>query len=495
MTYEREMRFWWVVTMGLLETVKKVDDYTWEIPASAREGMLVPGIVFADRSLLEKADEDNALQQVANVACLPGIVKASMAMPDIHWGYGFPIGGVAATDGEEGVISPGGVGYDISCGVRLIKTGLTHADAGSRLRELVELLDASVPRGLGTKGKLRLDRGEMERIMRNGAAELVAMGIGWEEDLEAMEEKGRFPGADPAKVSERAFARGRDQVGSLGSGNHFLEVQVVDEARPLAEKLGLFEGQVVVMVHSGSRGLGHQVCTDYIEVMGAALDRYGYRLPDRQLVCAPVRSREGRDYLAAMACAANFAMCNREAMTHWVRECFERAFGSQARKLGMGLLYDVSHNLAKVEEHVLEGRKRTLIVHRKGATRSFPGSRPEVGGMYAESGQPVIIPGDMGTHSYVLVGTEEAMGKSFGSTCHGAGRAMSRKAAKKQVNGGELRDRLERQGIMVRAGRLAALAEEAPEAYKDVGEVVGICEGAGLSRVVARMRPLAVIKG
>jgi tRNA-splicing ligase RtcB len=481
--------------MSFLDVINKVNDFTWEIPADAREGMLVPGIVFADRELLEKADRDNALQQVANVACLPGIVKASMAMPDIHWGYGFPIGGVAATDREEGVVSPGGVGYDISCGVRLVKTSLTRAEAGDRLREVIDLLNVKVPKGLGSKGRLRLERGEMERMMRGGAGELVARGIGWEEDLEAMEEKGCYPGADPAKVSERAFARGRDQVGTLGSGNHFLEIQVVDEAGPLAEKLGLFEGQVVVMAHSGSRGLGHQVCTDYIEVMGAALGRYGYRLPDRQLVCAPAQSREGRDYLAAMACAANFAMCNREAITHWIRECFEMVFGSGARKLGMELLYDVSHNLAKAEEHVLGGRKRDLIVHRKGATRAFPGSRPEVGERFAESGQPVIIPGDMGTCSYVLVGTEEALERSFGSTCHGAGRAMSRKAAKKQVRGDELKDRLERKGIMVRAEHLAALAEEAPEAYKDVQKVVEICEGAGLSRVVARMRPLAVMKG
>lgn len=483
------------MVMGILETVKEIGDFTWEIPPWAQEGMLVPGIVFADRELLEKAARDNALQQVANVACLPGIVKASMAMPDIHWGYGFPIGGVAATDHELGVISPGGVGYDISCGVRLIKTSITRAEMGDRLREAIDLLDARVPKGLGTKGRLRLDRGEMERMMRKGARELVDRGIGWEEDLEAMEENGRYPGADPAKVSERAFSRGRDQVGTLGSGNHFLEIQAVEDVSPTAEGLGLFEGQVVVMAHSGSRGLGHQVCTDYVEVMGATLGRYGYRLPDRQLVCAPVRSREGSDYLAAMACAANFAMCNREAITHWIRECFEKVFRAGARELGMELLYDVSHNLAKVEEHTVDGRKRKLVVHRKGATRAFPGSRPEVGEKFTRSGQPVIIPGDMGTFSYVLVGTEEAMERSLGSTCHGAGRAMSRKAAKKRVRGGELKERLEREGILVRTDHLAGLAEEAPEAYKDVRDVVRICEGAGLSRVVARMRPLAVIKG
>jgi tRNA-splicing ligase RtcB (3'-phosphate/5'-hydroxy nucleic acid ligase) len=484
-----------MMEMGFLENINRLDEFTWEIPRDAQEGMLVPGVVFADRALLEKADRDNALVQVANVACLPGIVKASMAMPDIHWGYGFPIGGVAATGMEEGVISPGGVGYDISCGVRLVKTSLDHEEARGRLREAIDVLNASVPKGLGTRGRLRLDRGEMERMMRGGAAELVARGIGWEEDLEAMEEEGCYPGADPDKVSDRAFVRGREQVGTLGSGNHFLEIQVVEEAWPPAEKMGLFEGQVVVMVHSGSRGMGHQVCTEYIEVMGASFAGYGYNLPDRQLVCAPVRSREGRDYLGAMACAANFAMCNREAITHWVRECFERVFGASARKLGMELLYDVSHNLAKAEEHEVDGRPMSLMVHRKGATRSFPGSRPEVAQRFAETGQPVIIPGDMGSYSFVLTGTEEALRRSFGSTCHGAGRTMSRKAARKQVRGGELKDRLESKGIMVRAGHLAGLAEEAPEAYKDVRQVVDICEGAGLSRKVARMRPLAVIKG
>lgn len=481
--------------MGYLSLARQVDGFTWEIPADAQPGMRVPGVVFGDRELLEKADADNALQQVANVACLPGIVKASLAMPDIHWGYGFPIGGVAATRMDEGVISPGGVGYDISCGVRLVMTNLSYPEAKEGLPQALDLLNSRVPKGLGTKGRLRLERREMERLMARGARELVARGIGWEEDLEAMEEAGCYPGADPARVSEKAFARGKDQVGTLGSGNHFLEIQVVDQVGPLAAELGLFEGQVVIMAHSGSRGLGHQICTDYIEVMAASLPRYGYELPDRQLVCAPVQSREGQDYLAAMACAANFAMCNREAITHWIRECFERAFRTGARALGMRLLYDVSHNLAKAEEHEVEGKKASLMVHRKGATRAFPASRPEVAERFAATGQPVIIPGDMGSCSFVLVGTEEALEKSFGSTCHGAGRAMSRKAARKQVRGAELRERLERQGIMVRTEHLAGLAEEAPEAYKDVESIVEICEGAGLSRRVARMRPVAVMKG
>jgi tRNA-splicing ligase RtcB len=481
--------------VGFLGLVREVERYTWEVPVGAREGMLVPGMVFADRELLEKADQDNALQQVVNVACLPGIVRASLAMPDIHWGYGFPIGGVAATDAEEGVVSPGGVGYDISCGVRLIKTSLLHSEVEEKLSELLDLLNSSVPKGLGTRGKIHLERKEMEALLTRGARELVARGIGWEEDLEAMEERGWYPGADPSKVSERAFQRGKDQTGTLGSGNHFLEIQVVDQAEPLAEKMGLFVDQVVIMVHSGSRGLGHQVCSDYIEIMGASLEKRGYNLPDRQLVCAPVSSREGSDYLSAMACAANFAMCNREAITHWIRECFQRVFRAGARRLGMELLYDVSHNLAKLEEHDVDGRKKALMVHRKGATRAFPAGRPEVAGKFGETGQPVIIPGDMGSYSFVLVGTEQALSKSFGSTCHGAGRAMSRKAAKKKVRGEELKTRLEDKGIMVRCAHLPGLAEEAPEAYKDVQEIVAICEGAGLSRKVARMRPVAVMKG
>ena len=481
--------------MGYMELIRKLDDFTWEIPEDAQEGMRVPGRVFADEELLQKADSDNALQQVINVAFLPGIERASMAMPDIHWGYGFPIGGVAATRVEDGVISPGGVGYDISCGVRLIKTDIPRQEVAGKLGEVMDLLDASIPKGLGTKGRLRLDRREMEGVLAQGAQALVSRGIGWEEDLEAMEEGGCYPGGDPGKVSDKAFRRGRNQLGTLGSGNHFVEIQVVDQVQPLAEKMGLYEGQVVVMAHSGSRGLGHQVCSDYIEIMGANIHKLGFQLPDRQLVCAPVQSGEGRDYISAMACAANFAMCNREAITHWIRECFQKVFRAGARKLGMHLLYDVSHNLAKRERHEVAGEPKDLLVHRKGATRAFPASRPEVGGRFAETGQPVIIPGDMGSFSYVLVGTEEALEKSFGSTCHGAGRTMSRKAAKKRIRGDELKKRLEKEGIMVRASHMPGLAEEAPEAYKDVKEIVEICEGVGLSRKVARMRPIAVMKG
>jgi tRNA-splicing ligase RtcB len=475
--------------------VRQIDRYTWEIPADTEPGMRVPGIIFADRELIERAQNDRALQQVMNVAHLPGVAKASMAMPDIHWGYGFPIGGVAAMRLEGGVVSPGGVGYDISCGVRLVKTALSCAEVRDRLEELMDVLDGLIPKGLGAKGRILLNRREMEALLQRGTQELIAKGIGWEDDLEFMEEGGSYPGADPSKVSEKAFERGKGQVGTLGSGNHFLEIQEVEETYGAAEEFGLFPGQVVVMIHSGSRGLGHQVCADYIETMGRSIAKAGHELPDRQLVFAENGSGEAADYLAAMGCAANFAMANREAMTHWVREGFQKVFGAEARALGMELLYDVSHNLAKLEEHELEGNRVALVVHRKGATRSFPGSRPEVPDRYEKAGQPVIIPGNMGSNSYVLVGTEGALAKSFGSTCHGAGRALSRKAAKRQVSGEELKRRMRDKGIIVRSASLSGLIEEAPEAYKDIGEIVDVCEGAGLSRKVARMRPLGVMKG
>ncbi|OFW59331.1 MAG: RNA-splicing ligase RtcB [Actinobacteria bacterium RBG_19FT_COMBO_54_7] len=482
--------------MAVSTRLREIDHFTWEIPMDAQAGMRVPGIIFADRQLLERAENDRALQQVMNVAHLPGIVKASFAMPDIHWGYGFPIGGVAATDLERGVVSPGGVGFDISCGVRLLKTSLVLADVHDRLDALMDEINRLIPKGLGAKGgRIILSRREMEGLLEKGTRELIARGIGWEEDLEVMEEEGSYPGADPSKVSDRAFERGKGQVGSLGSGNHFVEIQEVDEVYGSADQLGLFQGQVVIMIHSGSRGLGHQVCTDYLVVMGKSIARSGYELPDRQLAFAGNQSEEGRDYIAAMACGANFAMANREAMTHWVRDAFEKVFRSGARSLGMELLYDVSHNLAKPEEHQVNGNTVGLMVHRKGATRSFPGRRPEVPKRYAEAGQPVIIPGSMGSNSYVLVGTEEALAKSFGSTCHGAGRAMSRKAAKKQVRGAELVERMREKGILVRSGSISGLVEEAPEAYKDIHEIVEVCEGAGLSRKVARMRPLGVLKG
>ncbi len=482
--------------MSYLQYVNKVSEFIWEIPPGTKEGMRVSGVIFASRRLLEAADRDKALEQVVNVAFLPGIVKASLAMPDIHWGYGFPIGGVAAIDAREGVVSPGGVGYDISCGVRLVKTNLERAEVAPYMEELLATLSATVPKGLGTRGRLVLSRKETEEIMNKGVPALLAKGVGWEEDLQFIEEGGVYQGADPTKVSERAFQRGKDQVGTLGSGNHFLEIQEVEQVySEKAKALGLHPGQIVVMIHSGSRGMGHQICTDYVKRMGEKLQKYRIDLPDRQLVCAPVDSPEGSDYMAAMACASNFALANREAMTQWVRDGFERVFRSGAKKLGMELLYDISHNVAKLETHEVEGKVMELLVHRKGATRAFPGSRRETPAAYREVGQPVIIPGDMGRYSYVLVGTEEALERSFGSTCHGAGRTMSRSAAKKGIKGSELKERLHGAGILVDAATLSGLAEEAPEAYKDVSEIVEVCEGAGLSERVARTRPLAVLKG
>ncbi len=483
--------------MSLLDEVERLDEFRWRIPRRVREGMRVPGVVFASRQLLEQAALDGALEQVVNVAYLPGIVGASLAMPDIHWGYGFPIGGVAAMDRADGVVSPGGVGYDISCGVRLVRSCLQQSEVKARIHELAQELARVIPKGLGAKGRLGLNRRELEDVLRHGAPRLIAGGIGWEEDLEYIEEQGAHRGADPGKVSERAFERGAGQVGTLGSGNHFLEVQAVQEVydQEAARGFGLFEGQVVVMIHSGSRGLGHQVATDYIKIMDRVVQRKHISLPDRQLVCAPVESSEGSDYLAAMACAANFALCNREAMTHFARQAFSSVFGRSPQELGMSLLYDVSHNLAKPERHEVEGRERDVVVHRKGATRAFAPGRPEVPAAYRHLGQPVLIPGDMGRYSFVLTGLESGMVRSFGSTCHGAGRRMSRHQAKRTVHGEELKRRLQEQGIVVMAGRMQELSEEAPEAYKDVEEIVEVCEGAGLSKRVARLKPMAVLKG
>lgn len=478
--------------------LKKVSEVEYVLDRSFKQGMKVEGVIFADEELLELAIRDKAIEQVANVAFLPGIVKASIAMPDIHWGYGFPIGGVAATDPEEGgVISPGGVGFDISCGVRVMRTDLTLKDAEPHLEKIVNALAVNIPKGVGSTGRIRTKRKELEEICVKGAKWAVERGYGWKEDLEFIEERGTYPGADPSKVSAKAFERGSDQPGTLGAGNHFLEVQVVETVfdKKAAEAFGLFEGQIVVMIHSGSRGFGHQICTDYLKVMDSAVRKYGFQLPDRQLSCAPVNSKEGRDYLAAMACAVNYALCNREILGHWVRFSFEQALKTSAEKLSMKLVYDVSHNIAKFEKHKVNGKIKTLCVHRKGATRAFGPSRHELPDKYKGIGQPVIIPGDMGSASYVLVGTDEGEEKAFASTCHGAGRVMSRAEAKRKIRGSELKSKLESRGIRVVSGSLSLLAEEAPEAYKDVDRVVDVCEKAGLSRKVARLRPLAVVKG
>lgn len=473
----------------------ELNPYLWEIPKSG--DMRVPGRVFASREFVERAGREKALEQVRNVACLPGIEIASLAMPDIHWGYGFAIGGVAAFNAEEGVISPGGVGYDIACGVRLVRSNLKAEDVLQRVPDLVHELSRSIPAGVGRRGDIHLSHEEMDKLMISGVPWAVSRGYGWPADVESVEDNGTFPGADPQLVSKRARERGFAQSGTLGAGNHFIEVQEVDSIfdHDAAEAFGVFKGQLCLMIHSGSRGLGHQICTEYVKVMGAAASRAGISLPDRQLACAPLGSTEASEYYAAMACAVNYARTNRQVMTHLARQSLEYILGSSAEKLGLDLVYDVSHNIAKFEEHEVEGKKMTLCVHRKGATRSFPAGHKDLPSRYRDSGQPVIIPGDMGTASYLLRGSAAAMELSFGSTCHGAGRVLGRRAARRAIKGHELKQQLEARGITVRAGSTAALAEEAPEAYKDVNEVVEICHRAGLSLKVAKLRPLGVVKG
>jgi tRNA-splicing ligase RtcB (3'-phosphate/5'-hydroxy nucleic acid ligase) len=475
--------------------LQRIGEFIYEIPAM--DGMRVPGRVYAHATLFDQAGHDEALQQVANVAMLPGILNASIAMPDIHWGYGFPIGGVAAMDEADGVVSPGGVGFDINCGVRLIRTGLGVEDVRSRLEPLMSELMRRVPQGSGPHGALRLEEGELERLAEEGAAFLVKRGFATDNDLAHTEEGGVMPGADASAVSRRALERGRTQVGSLGSGNHFLEVQVVDDVfdDAAASAYGVGRGQVVIMIHSGSRGFGHQVCTDHLGRMAGAAARAGIELPDRQLACAPLSSPEARAYLAAMACACNVAFANRQMMLHEVRAAFEQVFRASWERLGVELVYDVAHNIAKREMHVVDGKKRAVRVHRKGATRAFGPGHPEVPPDYRAVGQPVIIPGDMGTESWLLAGTETAMRETWGSTCHGAGRRLSRHAARKVRSGAEVRRELEDAGIVVKAASVGGLAEEAPFAYKDVADVVGVVDAVGLSRKVARMRPLGVLKG
>ena len=473
--------------------VRRLDGFVWEIP---RQGaMLVPGIVYTGPEPFDQSGHEEALQQVANVAALPGIVRASIAMPDIHWGYGFPIGGVAATDAREGVVSPGGVGFDINCGVRLVRTGLRRDDVAPRLEELLHQLLSRVPTGTGARGALRLSARELRRLVEQGVPFLAGRGLASADDLAHTEEGGALPGADADAVSQKALQRGLAQVGSLGAGNHFLEIQVVDRVfdDAAAATFGVAAGQVVVMIHSGSRGFGHQVCTDHLASMNAG--GYGFDLPDRQLACAPVSSPAGRDYLAAMACAANFGFANRQVMMHEVRGAFERVFRAGHERLGIELVYDVAHNIAKRETHAVDGAPRAVLVHRKGATRAFGPGHPDLPPGYRDVGQPVIIPGDMGRESWLLAGTATAMSETFGSTCHGAGRLMSRGAARKVKSGADVRDKLEARGIVVKAGSTALLAEEAPHAYKDVARVVEIVEALGLSRRVARLRPLGVLKG
>ncbi|MEE8471776.1 MAG: RtcB family protein [Dehalococcoidia bacterium] len=480
------------------EKLRKVDDYRWEIPQSYKPGMRVPGLIYADKAMLDLIGEEEAPEQVANVAFLPGIVGRSLAMPDLHWGYGFPIGGVAATRVEGGVISPGGVGFDINCGVRLLSTQLTEEEVRPRIRDLVAGLYNNVPSGLGVGGKLRVDEREMDRVLVDGALWAIERGYGEKDDPPAIEEGGSMKGADPSRVSARAKKRGTPQLGTLGSGNHFLEVGAVEEIydSATAKAFGIEAlGQVVLWVHTGSRGLGHQVCDEYVKSMVETVRKYGIDLPDRQLACAPFESPEGQAYFAAMASAANYAWANRQCITHWALEVFSEIFGKGRQDLGIHLIYDVAHNIAKIEQHVVDGQELKVVVHRKGATRAFPPHHPDLSPIYSEVGQPVLIPGDMGRYSYIAVGTEVAMMETFGSTCHGAGRVQSRTAAKRNLRGQDISQRLASRGITVMAGNRAALAEEASEAYKDVSHVVEITHQAGISRKVARTRPLGVIKG
>lgn len=478
--------------------IKKISDYKWELPLNKDFKMRVPGIIFSDKELLEHASQEETLAQVINVATMPGIVNASYAMPDIHYGYGFPIGGVAAFDMDDGVISPGGVGFDIACGVRLLRSDLEYKDIEKKMENLMGNIFTSVPKGIGTKGRIKLTEREINLIFKNGAVWAINNGYGDEEDKYHIEENGCMAGAEPLNVSREAIVRGFEQVGSLGSGNHFIEVQKVDEIynKAAAKRMGLSVGQITVMIHSGSRGLGHQICSDYLKVMQSASKKYNIILSDRQLACAPINSPESIKYYSAMVCAVNFALANRECLAHWVRLVFEKMFNKSYKKLGMDLVYDVSHNVAKFETHDVNGKEKELCVHRKGATRSFGPGCHGIPDDYKDLGQPVIIPGDMGRYSYVLLGTKKAMHQSFGSTCHGAGRLLSRTSARKKVNGKELqRELFDSKGIIVLADSMSSIAEEAPIAYKDVKNIVDIAEKAGLSEKVAKLVPLGVIKG
>jgi len=476
--------------------LEKVNEFTWRIPATDR--MRTDGIIYASRRLMELIEKDNSPQQVANVAMLPGIVGNSMAMPDIHWGYGFPIGGVAAFDESEGVVSPGGVGYDINCGVRMLTTNLRAPDVREHMDRILDALFNAVPCGVGSRSRvLELSKSQMNDVLMSGAAAAVDMGFGTVEDLDFIESRGRIEGAGLEPVSPRARERGKDQLGTLGSGNHFLELDRVAEIlQPEAARLfGLEEDGVILSIHTGSRGLGHQICDDALRVMQKASSRYGISLPDRQLSCAPLGSREASSYLASMAAAANFAFANRQTITHLARKAIAGFFRQQGRTYEDRLLYDVAHNIAKWERHEFEGRERRLLVHRKGATRAYGPGHPELPPAYRAVGQPVLIPGDMGRASYVLLGTEAAMRRTFGSTCHGAGRVMSRQQAKRTASAKEVIEKLGAKGILIRAASRGTVLEEFPEAYKDVSEVVSAVEGAGIAVPVARLEPLGVIKG
>ena len=479
--------------------IKKVSDNVYEIPQETQQCMTVPVKIYASDALIQKMKQDATFKQATNAACLPGIYKHSIVLPDGHQGYGFPIGGVAATDYENGVISPGGVGYDINCGVRVLRTNLDEKDVRPKVRQLIDQLFADIPTGVGKQGKIHLrSHSGVDEVLRDGSKWAVEEGYGWEEDLEHQEANGRLDIADPSQVPGSAKERGLKQSGTLGSGNHFIEIQLVDEIynEEAAKIMGITrKGQVMVMIHSGSRGLGHQVCSEYIRKMTQAMRKYNIEVPDRELCCAPTTSPEGQAYLGAMSAAANYAFANRQVMMHWTRQAFSKVMGQSPEDLDMGLIYDVAHNIGKVEEHTIDGQKRKVVVHRKGATRAFPPGHPDVPSKYRNVGQPVLIPGTMGTASYILLGNERGMDLSFGSTAHGAGRFMSRSRAKKQFFGKEIQDKLASEGIIVRATKGIVIAEEAPGAYKDVDEVVKVSDALGIATKAVRLRPIGVIKG
>jgi len=479
------------------EQLKKVSNTKYVIDVGVVPNMNVPGIIYASEKMISKILMDKSPIQVANVATLPGILKASMAMPDIHWGYGFPIGGVAAFDVDKGVISPGGVGYDINCGVRLLRTNFKKEEIQNKVEELLNKLFSNIPSGVGSSGKLRLTFNDLDNVMIKGVKWAVENGYGRPEDIETIEENGCMKGADPHSVSSRAKERGVPQLGTLGAGNHFLEIQVVEEVynEQIAKILGLFKGQITVLIHTGSRGLGHQVASDYIEVMLNAARKYGISLIDKQLAAAPFTSPEAKRYFSAMIGAANYAWVNRQLITHWTRESFKDVFKKPDREMGLEIIYDVAHNIAKVEEHIVDGKKVKVVVHRKGATRAFPPNHNEIPAKYKSIGQPVLVPGDMGRYSFVLVGTNKAMSETFGSTCHGAGRMMSRSQALREEQANAIVDSLNKKGIKIRAESKKTIVEESPEAYKDVQDVVDVLQEEGISTKIAKLRPIAVMKG
>lgn len=479
------------------EQLKKVSNTKYMIDVGVVPNMNVPGIIYASEKMISKILMDKSPIQVANVATLPGILKASMAMPDIHWGYGFPIGGVAAFDIDKGVISPGGVGYDINCGVRLLRTNFKKEEIQNKVEELLNKLFSNIPSGVGSSGKLRLTFNDLDNVMIKGVKWAVENGYGRPEDIETIEENGCIKGADPHAVSSRAKERGVPQLGTLGAGNHFLEIQVVEEVynEQIAKILGLFKGQITVLIHTGSRGLGHQVASDYIEVMLNAARKYGISLIDKQLAAAPFTSPEAKRYFSAMVGAANYAWVNRQLITHWTRESFKDVFKKPDKEMGLEIIYDVAHNIAKVEEHIVDGKKVKVVVHRKGATRAFPPNHNEIPAKYKSIGQPVLVPGDMGRYSFVLVGTNKAMSETFGSTCHGAGRVMSRSQALREEQANAIVDSLNKKGIKIRAESKKTIVEESPEAYKDVQDVVDVLQEEGISTKIAKLRPIAVMKG